>query len=184
MLHKIRPNAFDLASFFHHHITDVIHYKCVIAQTTNQGILTQAAHQHIVAGPAIKTALAARPARIKEELDTAAAARSTAEKSFADVKAALADSDKEAARILEEARETASKVGADIVARAHTDAAAIKERGQVEIQSARRQAQADLTAEVSRLALGAAEKVIESNLSEATQQALVESYISQVGAAN
>ena len=44
--------------------------------------------------------------------------------------------------------------------------------------------QADLTAEVSRLALGAAEKVIESNLSEATQQALVESYISQVGAAN
>ena len=136
------------------------------------------------AGPAIKTALAARPARIKEELDTAAAARSTAEKSFADVKAALADSDKEAARILEEARETASKVGADIVARAHTDAAAIKERGQVEIQSARRQAQADLTAEVSRLALGAAEKVIESNLSEATQQALVESYISQVGAAN
>ena len=70
------------------------------------------------AGPAIKAALTARPARIKEALDTAAAARSTAEKSFADVKAALADSDKEAARILEEARETASKVGADIVVEA------------------------------------------------------------------
>ena len=136
------------------------------------------------AGPAIKKAAAARPERIKAELDSAAAARAEAEKSFSDVKAALADSDKEAARIIEEARETATKVGADIVARAHTDAAAIKERGQAEIASARRQAQADLTAEVSRLALGAAEKVVESNLSEATQQALVESYISQVGAAN
>jgi F-type H+-transporting ATPase subunit b len=136
------------------------------------------------AGPAIKAAIAARPARIAAELETAAAARATAEQSFADVKAALADSDKEAARIIEEARETASKVGADIVARAHTDAAAIKERGNVEIISARRQAQADLTAEVSRLALGAAEKVVESNLTDATQQALVESYISQVGASN
>ena len=135
-------------------------------------------------GPAIRKALAARPARIKAELDTAASARATAEKSFADVKAALADADKERDRIIAEARETATKVGADIVARAHADAAAIKERGQAEIASARRQAQADLTAEVSRLALGAAEKVVESNLSEATQQALVESYISQVGASN
>ena len=136
------------------------------------------------AGPALKTAMAARPARLKDELDTAAAARSGAEQSFADVKAALADADKERERIVAEAKETASKVGADIVARAHNEATAIKERGQAEIASARRQAQADLTAEVSRLALGAAEKVVESNLSEATQQALVESYISQVGAAN
>jgi len=136
------------------------------------------------AGPALKAAVAARPARIKTELDTAAAARSAAEKSFADVKAALADADKERDRIIADARETATRVGADIVARAHTEAAAIKERGTAEIASARRQAQADLTAEVSRLALGAAEKVVESNLNEATQQALVESYISQVGAAN
>jgi F-type H+-transporting ATPase subunit b len=136
------------------------------------------------AGPAIKTAVAARPARIKDELDSAATARSTAEQGFADVKAALADADKERDRIIAEARETATKVGADIVARAHTEAATIKERGEIEIASARRQAQADLTAEVSRLALGAAEKVVESNLSDSTQQALVESYISQVGAAN
>lgn len=136
------------------------------------------------AGPAIKTALAARPARIAAELDSAAAARTEAEQGFADVKAALADADKERERIIAEARETATKVGADIVARAHSEAAAIKERGEAEIASARRQAQADLTSEVSRLALGAAEKVVESNLSEATQQALVESYISQVGAAN
>lgn len=136
------------------------------------------------AGPAIKAALAARPARIKTELDAAAKARSDAERSFADVKSALADADKERERILAEAKETATKVGADIVARAHTEADAIKERGQSEIGSARRQAQADLTSEISRLALGAAEKVVESNLTDATQQALVESYISQVGAAN
>lgn len=136
------------------------------------------------AGPAIKAALAARPARIAAELDAAASNRATAEASFADVKAALADADKERDRIIDEARETATRVGADIVARAHTEATAIKERGTAELASARRQAQADLTAEVSRLALGAAERVVESNLTEATQQSLVESYISQVGAAN
>lgn len=136
------------------------------------------------AGPAIKAGLAARPERIKAELDAAAEARTAAEQSFADVKSALADADKERDRILAEARETASKVGADIVARAHNESTTIKERGEAEIASARRQAQADLTGEVSRLALGAAEKVVETNLTDATQQDLIESYISQVGAAN
>lgn len=136
------------------------------------------------AGPALKAALAARPERIKAELDLAANARSAAEQSFADVKMALADADKERERILAEARETAERVKKDTVARARDEAVAIRERGESEIASARRQAQADLSAEVTRLALGAAEKVVESNLNDATQQDLIESYISQVGAAN
>lgn len=136
------------------------------------------------AGPAIKAAVAARPARIQAELEAAAAARSEAEAKVADVKAAVADSDKEKERIVAEARETATRVGADTIARANADAAAIRERGQAEIQSARRQAQADLTSEVSRLALGAAEKVVETNLTDATQQALIEGYIAQVGSNN
>lgn len=136
------------------------------------------------AGPAIKTALAARPARIKEELDTAAAARSTAEKSFADVKAALADSDKEAARIVEEARETAARLTTDYAARGDAEAATIRERGAIEIAAARRQAQADLVGEVTRIAAGAAERVVESNMTDATQQQLIDDYIGQLGSKN
>ncbi|MFN8053086.1 MAG: F0F1 ATP synthase subunit B [Acidimicrobiales bacterium] len=136
------------------------------------------------AGPAIKAMAAARPERIKAELDTAASARAAAESKVADVKAALADSDKEAARILDEARETAAKLTTDLAARAQADADAVREQGLAEIAAARRQAQADLSAEVSRLALGAAERVVQSNLDDSTQQSLIESYISQVGASN
>jgi F-type H+-transporting ATPase subunit b len=136
------------------------------------------------AGPAIKTGLAKRPERIKGELDVAAANRAEAEARLADVKSAVADSDKEKERIVAEARETATKLTADTIARANSEAAAIRERAVTELASARRQAQADLTAEVSRLALGAAEKVVASNLTDSTQQSLIESYISQVGANN
>ena len=103
---------------------------------------------------------------------------------MAEVKNALADSDKEAARIIDEARQTASRLSSDTVARAEAEAVAIRERGAADLVAARRQAQADLTNEVSRLALGAAERVVDANLTDDTQQALIDSYISQVGATN
>ena len=136
------------------------------------------------AGPAIKAALAARPARIAKELDDATAGREAAEGKLSEIKTALADSDKEADRIIAEARETAAKHSADLDALAATDAAAIKERAASELVAARRQAQSDLSAEVSRLALGAAEKVVASNLDDSTQQSLIEQYIGQVGSSN
>jgi F-type H+-transporting ATPase subunit b len=72
----------------------------------------------------------------------------------------------------------------DLEAKAHADAATLRERAVADLESTRRQAVADLTAEVSRLALGAAEQVVTSNLDDAAQQQLIEQYISQVGATN
>ncbi len=46
------------------------------------------------------------------------------------------------------------------------------------------QATADLSGELSRLALGAAEEVVASSLDDAAQQRLIDDYISQVGAQN
>ena len=135
------------------------------------------------AGPAIKNGLAARPARIKDAIDSAESARVAAEGERDGVKSALADSDAEAARILTEARETAAKLVADGRTRAEADAVLVRERVEGEIAAAQRQAQSDLAAEVSRLALGAAEKVVATNLDDATQQSLIDSYISQVGTA-
>lgn len=136
------------------------------------------------AGPAIKAGLNARPERIEAELSAAEAGRVEAEANRDSVKAALADSDAEAARILEEARATAAKVLADGKARAADDAAAIKARTTAEIAAAQRQAQSDLSGEISRLALGAAEKVVSTNLDDAMHQSLIDTYISQVGNAN
>ena len=46
------------------------------------------------------------------------------------------------------------------------------------------QAEADLSSELSRLALGAAERVVETSLDDAAQQRLIDAYISQVGTQN
>jgi F-type H+-transporting ATPase subunit b len=136
------------------------------------------------AGPPIKRAMAGRSERISDDLQSATDDRTSAEAERDRIKAALADSDTEAARIVEEARQTADKLRADLEAKAEADAVAIRERGLADLETTRRQAVADLTAEVSRLALGAAERVVSHNLDDAAQQQLIEQYINQVGSSN
>jgi F-type H+-transporting ATPase subunit b len=135
-------------------------------------------------GPSVKKSFIGRSERIEATLNEASEERTSAEAERDATKAALADSDSEAARIVAEARETATRVKADLIARAESDAAGIRERATAEIAAARRSAQSDLTAEVSRLAAGAAERVVHANLDDTTQQSLIESYIAQVGANN
>jgi F-type H+-transporting ATPase subunit b len=136
------------------------------------------------AGPATKKAMAGRTERIQSELDGAASRRSEAEAERDRIRAALADSDTEAARIVEDARVTADQLAANIAARADADIAGLRERFEVDMESTRRQAVADLTGEIGRLSLGAAERVVERNLDDDVQQSLIESYIAQVGADN
>lgn len=122
--------------------------------------------------------------KIRDELDEAAALRAEAEAETERIKAALADSDAEAARIIEEARRTADQLSADIAARTEADVAAVHERAAIDLAATRAQAQSDLAAELSRLSLGAAERVVESSLDDSTQQRLIDDYIGQVGAQN
>jgi F-type H+-transporting ATPase subunit b len=136
------------------------------------------------AWPAISAAMAARPERIAAELGAAEADRVDAESKRDGVKAALADSDAEAARIVAEARDAAARLESDTVTRAEAEAVALRERAAGEFVAARRQAESDLAGELSRLALGAAEQVVHSNLDDATHQDLIEAYIRQVGATN
>ncbi len=136
------------------------------------------------AGPPIMKAMSGRTERISDDLKAAVDDKSGAEAERDRIKAALADSDTEAARIVEEARQTADKLRQDLEAKAEADGVAIRERAVVDLETTRRQAVADLTAEVSRLALGAAERVVSHNLDDDSQQQLIEQYISQVGSSN
>lgn len=133
-------------------------------------------------GPAIKGMWNGRIERIANELDSAEASRRTAEAELARVEGDIADADTERARILAEARETASTVKAQIIERATTDAADVRTRGAADIEAARAQATSDLQAEIGVLALGAAEAVVAQNLDDATQNELIENYINRVGA--
>lgn len=131
----------------------------------------------------IVNGLKARSDRIAEHLGEAAAAREAAEAERDRIKAALADSDSEAARIVEDARRAADQLGIDTAARTETEIAALRERAGADLAATRMQATADLSG-LSRLALGAAEEVVASSLDDATQQRLIDDYISQVGAQN
>jgi NAD+ synthase (glutamine-hydrolysing) len=53
-----------------------------------------------------------------------------------------------------------------------------------DLVSARTQAESDLSGELSRLSLGAAERVVETSLDPAAQQRLIDDYINQVGTQN
>ena len=136
------------------------------------------------AGPAIRTAMVGRTERIQGELDAATALRTEAEANRDQIRDALADSDSEAARLVAEARVTADALRADILGRIDGELAALRERHENELATAGRQAQADLSGEVSRIAAVAAERIVESNLDDATHQSLIESYITRVGSAN
>jgi F-type H+-transporting ATPase subunit b len=133
-------------------------------------------------GPAIKGMWNGRIERIRSEVDGAAEARAASEAKLAAVEADLADAETERQRILSEGRETADAVKAQIIAKAGTDAADARARGAADAESSKAQATSDLQAEISVLALGAAEQVVGNSLDDATQAELIENYISRVGA--
>lgn len=132
--------------------------------------------------PLFKQGLATRADRIEEQLAAADKAQAAADAELAALRAKLADGDAEAQRIVADAHTAAAKLKDDAKVRAASEVAALRERADAEIEGARRQAQADLLAEANVATLTAAEEVVRGNLDDATQQALIERYIEQVGA--
>lgn len=135
-------------------------------------------------GPALKKAWNGRIERIEGEIDAASDTRAAAEVDLAGVRDSIANADAERQRILDEARTTAANLKAQLVERAQAEAAEIAARAAADVEAAKSQARADLTAEVSGLAVGAAERVVASSLDEDTQRKLVEDYITKVGASS
>jgi F-type H+-transporting ATPase subunit b len=132
-------------------------------------------------GPAIKNMWNGRIDRLRAELDDAEAARVASEGKLAEVDKRIANADQERTRIRTEAQQTASAVAQQIAERAVKDADEIRQRARADADTARAQAGADLEAELARVAIGAAESVVQNNLDNATQRELIESYISKVG---
>ncbi|NLD77869.1 MAG: F0F1 ATP synthase subunit B [Acidimicrobiales bacterium] len=132
--------------------------------------------------PAMKTTLDARAERIKGDLDAAEAQKAEAEGILSEYRTQLADARNESARIIEEARQSADEMKRELQARAESDIAELRTRAAADIEAAKTQAISDLRGEVTALAIGAAEQVVERNLDRDTNVALIESYINQVGA--
>ncbi len=134
--------------------------------------------------PAVQRAMQARSEKIAADLDAAEQAKTQATTVLADHEAQLAGAKAEAAQIIEDARAQADLVAAEIQARANEEVAQMRARAAADIESARSQAVSDLRGVVADIAVGAAERVIQSNLDVDTQRALVDAYIDEVAGGN
>ena len=131
--------------------------------------------------PAVKKGIDARADKIQGSLDEAEKTRDEANTILEDYRRQLADAKNESARIIDEARQTAEQMRRDLMVRAEAEVAELRDRTRSEIDAAQQRAIADLRTQVSELAIGAAEVVVQKNLDRDTNRALVERYIEQVG---
>ena len=131
--------------------------------------------------PAVRQAMEDRTERIRSELQAAEDARNEAERVKQDHLAELAEARANANQLVDEARQDAATVRADLVAKAEADVAEMRRRADADIAAARERALGDLQGDVNEIVVGAAERVVEQNLDRDAQRALIENYINSVG---
>ena len=135
------------------------------------------------AGPMAKKSFADRTARIQADIDSARGARSQADEDASRIRSALGDIASERARLLADADKQAAAVVSEGRTRVAAEMADIESKALSDIAAASGRAKDDLEAEIKRLARTAADRVIAQSMNDSTQQALVEGFISNVGAA-
>jgi F-type H+-transporting ATPase subunit b len=130
--------------------------------------------------PAMKKGLADRTAKIQATMDKASAARASAEADAATARANLGNAEAEAAEIVAAARKQALTIEAESAARLEAEVAELRSKAVADIEGLKVRSVADVQGSVAQMAVGAAERVVESNLDADTQQALIEQFIAQV----
>ncbi len=132
------------------------------------------------AAPAINRALENRRQAIAGQLKEAEKAKQEAESLLRDYQEQLAGARSEADRIIDEARQTAEALRADVVGKAEREAEEIRRKTQEELAAERARAGSELRREVAGLSLDVAERVIGGALDRDAQRALVDRYIEEL----
>lgn len=130
----------------------------------------------------IGKALTDRTAKIQGQLDESAAARRSAETEASEIRKAAGDIESERARLFADADAQAEQVLAEGRSRLDAEIADLQARADAEIAGAGSRSGDELRGEISRLAGAAAERLVGTSLDDATQQRLIEDFISKVGA--
>ena len=134
------------------------------------------------AGPMVKKSMAARTERIQKELDASANDLASAQSDAAGIRTALGDIDAERARLLADANAQAEALLRDGRARLTAEIAELEAKADADIAAAAARGGDELRTEIGRVSASALDKVLPSVLDDATQQSLVENFISKVGA--
>ena len=131
----------------------------------------------------ITSVLDERAEKISSDIDGAEEARKKAEELASQREAELAGSRTEAKTIIENAKETAEKSKADILAEAKLEAGRLKEKANQEIAQNKAEALQSVKGEVADLTVSLAGKIISQNLDSHAHKELIDQYIDQLGEA-
>ena len=131
----------------------------------------------------ISSILDERAEKISSDIDGAEEARKKAEELASKREAELAGSRTEAKTIIENAKETAEKSKADILAEAKLEAGRLKEKANQEIAQNKAEALQSVKGDVADLTISLAGKIITQNLDSQAHKELIDQYIDQLGEA-
>ena len=124
-----------------------------------------------------------RAEKISSDIDGAEEARKKAEELASKREAELAGSRTEAKTIIENAKGTAEKSRADILAEAKLEAGRLKEKANQEIAQNKAEALQSVKEDVADLTISLAEKILSKNLDSQAHKELIDQYIDQLGEA-
>jgi F-type H+-transporting ATPase subunit b len=133
------------------------------------------------AGPIAKS-LKGRTQRIAEQIESAAETKAEAEAEVAAIRQNLADAGTERERMLAEANETAERLRVEGVARNDAEVADLEARAAADLVTMRNRAMSELQGQIAQWAGQATERIIMSQLDDATLDRLVEEEIAKIGA--
>lgn len=134
------------------------------------------------AGPLMKKGLNARTDKIQGELDASAKAKSDADADATRIRQALGDVQGERQRLLADADAQAAALLTDGRVRLEAEVAELEAKAEADIATAAGRSGDELRNEIARRASAAADRVVTDSLDDATQQRLIEDFISKVGA--
>ena len=134
-------------------------------------------------GPKIRQSLVARHDNIKTALEEGARLRKEAQDKLEEYKQRIAHVDAEVEQLVGEIRAQAEEEKARILAEAEKQAAAMKKDAEDRINAEIARARRTLEAEVVTAAVAATEKLLQDNAQATDQTKLVDTFISNLGAA-
>jgi F-type H+-transporting ATPase subunit b len=148
------------------------------------GLVTFAIFYFVVARyvvPRLEQIFAERTAAIEGGIAKAEEAQAQAAAALEEYRQELQGARAEAARIREDARAEAAQIGAELRQRAQEDAARITAGAQQQIEAERQQAMVQLRADVGRLAVELASRVVQESLADdARQQRVVDRFLADL----
>jgi F-type H+-transporting ATPase subunit b len=131
--------------------------------------------------PNLEKAYADRTAAIEGGMHKAEEAQQQAQAALEQYKAQLAEARAEASRIRQEAQGQGAAIIADLRAQAQTEANRIAEAAQKQIEAERQQAVVSLRAEVGRLSIDLASRIVgESLQDQARQSGIVDRFLAEL----